>query len=219
MKPKLTSALVVLVLCGLAVGLVRARGEPPDGNRQKESDVSCVGRAYEKPLPPAGPGCTKEILARHGHPFMFPVHGGMAFGVSSDSDKPSSLNLWVDNQTDKEQTVSVCCLSTLLDAIDVFDSTGHRLLNWDEQMWLKARSDAHQNAEYRGHNGCDCSGFVRIPAHMMQIVDFGDLSRGYSLSPGKYIVSERKYFSQTNGTSAKNEMTAQAPAGLVVSIP
>lgn len=78
-----------------------------------ESEVACVDNSKRpSELPPPGPECAKQEFLKRGHPVMFHPHGGISFGISSEPDKPSALDLWADNQTDTVETLYVCCIST-----------------------------------------------------------------------------------------------------------
>jgi hypothetical protein len=150
-----------------------------------KSRVRCLGLPYSKELP-QGPACEKELFARWGHPFMFPVHDGIASGVSSGPDRPSTLVRWVENQTDKPVELFSCCNSTFFDSIDVFDSTGHRVLSKTDLAVQKAHEEGREMLEV-----CTCSGTSIVQPHTIQIVDSVEISVRYNLQPGRYIISER----------------------------
>ena len=168
-------------------GAVGRREAVSDSNTKSiQSAVGCVERPDGKPLPPPGPAWEQELFARHGRPFMFPVRGGVAFGVSSAPDNSSSLYLWADNQTGEAVTLYFCCISTLFDHIEIFDSEGHRVLGKSDQVAQKALSEPRDLVQV-----CSCSGFSSVPAHTIQLFVPADVSEGYSLQRGRYIVSER----------------------------
>jgi hypothetical protein len=179
-----------------------------------ESTVSCTDSSYAKELPPPGPACEKELFARRGRPFMFPAHDGIAFGVSSGPDKPVTLHLWADNQTDKPESLYFCCVSTLFGHSDVFDSEGHRVLSKDDQVEQKARLEGRVTVEV-----CSCSGWLSVPPHTIQLLDSEDISRGYNLQPGRYNVSERNPLSPYNLTPDEHEAAHHNPDGLTISVP
>jgi hypothetical protein len=141
---------------------------------------------------------------------MFPAHNGIAFGISSEPDKPSSLNLWVDNQTDKGESLYFCCVSTLFDHIDIFDSAGHRVLSRADVIEQKTREEGRTIV-----NVCTCSGWSQIPPHTIQVFIFADISEEYTLPPGHYTITERSPPS-LNNPKPEHEDTAKAPAGLAV---
>lgn len=135
-------------------GAVGRREAVSDSNTKSiQSAVGCVERPDGKPLPPPGPAWEQELFARHGRPFMFPVRGGVAFGVSSAPDNSSSLYLWADNQTGEAVTLYFCCISTLFDHIEIFDSEGHRVLGKSDQVAQKALSEPRDLVQV-----CSCSG-------------------------------------------------------------
>jgi hypothetical protein len=196
-------------------GTVGCRKPVSDSNTKSiQSAVGCVERPDGKPLPPPGPACEQELFARHGRPFMFPVREGIAFGVSSAPDNSSSLYLWADNQTGEAVTLSFCCISTLFDHIEIFDSEGHRVLSKSDQVAQKARSERRDLVQV-----CSCSGISSVPVHTMQLFVPADMSEGYSLQRGRYIVSERNPSATHNLTSDENEPIPHPPPGLAISIP
>jgi len=142
---------------------------------------------------------------------MFPARNGIAFGVSSEPDTPSSLILWLDNQTDKSEDFYFCCASTLFEHIDIFDSQGHRILSKTDHIELKARSEGHEVLQV-----CTCSGSLAVPAHTIQMFDFADLSLGYDLPPGQYVISERNPPAVYNLDADKHEGSHHAPLGLAI---
>src|SRR5580693_5149716 len=117
---------------------------------------------------------------------MFPARDGIAVGVSSGSDKPAALYLWADNQTDKAETFYICCVSTLFENIDIFDSEGRRFLSKGDKAEQKARSEGRETVQV-----CSCSGWFSLPPQTIRLVDSADVSQGYTLQPGRYTVSER----------------------------
>jgi hypothetical protein len=147
------------------------------------SKVVCVDNSKPKSqLPPPGPQCAEEESSRHGKPAMAPARAGIAFGVSSSPGSPTNVNIWMDNQTDKSQYYSMCCRSSFLAAIEIYDSAGHRLLSKGEQSFRKMCSEGQELAW-----ACSCSILVTVPPHSMQVVDSGDLEDGYVLPPGRYF--------------------------------
>jgi hypothetical protein len=179
------------------------------------SKVSCAdNKPFAKPLPSPGPACEQEVFARRGRPFMFPARNGIAFGVSSEPDKPSSLNLWVDNQTDKAESLYFCCASTLFDHIDIFDSRGHRVMSKTDQIEQKARAEGRTIID-----ACTCSGWSAIPPHTIQIFVSADISQGYALQPDRYTISERSPRPPYNLHPDENEGAPKVPLGLAISIP
>jgi hypothetical protein len=198
----LTSLLVLIVSAQVADSAGTRDALEAKINAPKPSNLGCGDRAYrqfEKPLP-TGHACEEELLARRGRPFMFPARNGIAFGVSSESGKPSSLNLWVDNQRDESQSIYVCC-ADLFKWIDVYDSAAHRVPSrWDE-LKEKLRSEGREYIE----GVCTCSGDHLIPPHTIQIVDYSDLSMAYSLAAGHYTITERQASPKKNDIPGKKQ--------------
>ena len=141
-----------------------------------KSEVACADSTKR------GPDCAKQEFSKHGYPVMFPPDLTIVFGISSDPAKPSDLYLWADNQTDKAQRVYVCCTSTLLEHIDVYDSNGHRVLTKTEIDTLEGKAFTVV---------CSCSGWISVPPHTIRSVDSANISAGYSLSAGHYIITEK----------------------------
>jgi hypothetical protein len=152
---------------------------------QSSSKVVCID--YSKPasaLASPGPQCEKEEFAKNGRPVMSPTSRGVAFGVSSPSGKPTIVHVWMDNQTDNPQSYYMCCATTFLDAIDVYDSGGHRLLSKSEQG-VRKMCAAGQVFE----KSCSCSAIFSIAPHTMQVVESGSIEEPYELQPGRYFVT------------------------------
>jgi hypothetical protein len=116
----------------------RPQPSPNFGLKPTASKISCSDLANAKELPPPGPACEKELFARRGKPYKFPARDGIAFGVSSEPDKPSTLHLWVENQTEETVNLHTCCGQTLYEHIDIYASDGHRILSKVDQDEEKA---------------------------------------------------------------------------------
>jgi hypothetical protein len=184
------------------------------GPKSTESAVRCIDIPYSKDLPPPGQGCEKELFARRGRPFMFPARDGVAFGVSSRPDKPTDLYLWADNQTGEAVSLYFCCVSTLFDHIDIFDSKGHRVLSEMDRTEQKALSEGRELVQV-----CSCSGWASVPPHAIQLFVFSDISQRYTLQPGRYTISERNPPATYNLRPDEREAAPHAPPGLAISIP
>lgn len=210
MRLRLVIVLSAVLMCGPALDII-AQATGDRLTAPSPSEVECIDRQSAEPLPLPGPACEKEVFARHGRPFMFPARDGIAYGVSLDSGKPTSLNLWVDNETNETKPIGFCCISTLARHIDIFDSQGHRVLSLDDEIERKAFSEGHEVEEV-----CSCSGEVDIKPHTMRILDHAALVQLYSLGSGRYIVSERQPPAQRLGQH-KHEK-AVPPPGLSISI-
>lgn len=177
------------------------------------SRVECYDNSKAKrdwPLP--GPECAKQVFAKFGQPFMFPAQNGIAYGISSTPDDPSNLSLWADNQTPTTQDFYVCCISTVLDHIDVYDEKSHRILSESDKFEQKAQAEGRPTVK-----ACSCSRWATIPPHVIDYLGSADLSRGYTLPSGKYTVSERKPVGEANFSTEPPGNSR--PVGLSVSIP
>lgn len=114
---------------------------------------------------------------------MAPPEQGVAYGVSVPPGQSGRVNIWMDNQTDQTQSYLMCCRLTFLSGFDVYDSSGHRILNKQEESETKMCA-AHQDFAM----SCTCSAWISVPAHTMEVVDAGELSDGYTLSQGEYFL-------------------------------
>lgn len=216
MSTFLSSSLVCILLLINQGNPVDSRQQAPSSSNATSSDstVSCADRPYAKDLPPPGPACEKELLARRGRPFMFPARDGVAYGVSSSPDDPSALYLWTDNQTDKTVSLSFCCVSTLFAHINIFDSAGRRVLSRTDQAEEKARSEGREIVQ-----GCTCSGSSSVPPHTIQLFVSADISEGYALRPGRYTISERNPPATYSLRLDEHQAAPHSPPGLALSIP
>jgi hypothetical protein len=191
---------------------VRARewlGRAPLGS----SRVACVDNTKpNSELPPPGTRCAEMEFAKRGRPVMSVSDGAIAFGVSSPDGKPTTVYIWLDNQTDKPQSYYVCCRASFLNQIEVYDSAGQRLLRKGEQ--------AGQKICDRELVGCGCSTGVSVAPHTLQVVDSGDLGDGYLLSAGRYFIvpsrSGRKACDSLNRTIADGSKVKAANAVMMV---
>ena len=185
------------------------------GTKSGKSEVACTDNS--KPasaLPRPGPQCEKDEFAKRGRPFMFPANGGLAFGVSSVPGKPSTLYLWADNQTEKAESLYVCCISTLFEHIEVYDAGGHRVLSKMDLAEQQASSDGKVTLR-----GCSCSGWVLVPPHTIEILEYADISDGYLLSTGRYVITERTPAAPSNPNPEVQKAASHPPPGLAISIP
>jgi hypothetical protein len=170
----------------------------PGESGARQSKIVCS--EYRDPksgLPLSGPQCAEKVYARWGMPVMSPAHDGIAFGISSPPGKPMTVSVWMDNETEQTKQYLMCCRLTFLEAIDVFDSEGNRLLSTNEQSERKTCSE--------GKGGdwtvaCTCSALESVAPHTMEIIDSGDLSDGYVLAPGRYFVAPANIY-KTDCTS------------------
>ena len=207
-------ACVLLVMSQGDLACVPPQAAGGPDTKSIKSTIECTESPYAKELPPPGPACEKELLARRGQPFMFSAHNGVAFGVSFGPDKPSTLFLWADNQTDKPVNLLICCGSTLAEHIDIFDSEGHRVLSKTDQAEQKTRSEGREMVQV-----CTCSGWVSVPPHTIRLLDSTEISAWYSIQPGRYTISERDPPAAYNLKPDERGVTLDAPPGLSISIP
>jgi hypothetical protein len=109
---------------------------------------------------------------------------------------------------------SAGCATTLFANIEVFDSDGRRLLSKADREAQQAASEGRELAEV-----CTCSGNVLIAPHTMQLFDFADISREYTLKPGRYMITERNTPNTHNLITEANQRQHHGLTGLVISIP
>jgi hypothetical protein len=217
MAKVLCSVLAVLLFPVISSRSGQAR-QQASGNadaKSSESIVACTDNSKAaSELPPPGPQCHQEEFAKRGQPFMFPAHDGIAFGVSSGPGKPSTLYLWTDNRTEKDVDLLICCVSTLFEHIDIYDSSGVRLLSKLDQAARKAGSEGRVVVQE-----CTCSGWVSVPPHTIKFLESAEISDGYVLPGGRYIITERPPVSGLNPRPEAQTAASSAPSGLAISIP
>jgi hypothetical protein len=145
---------------------------------------------------------------------MFPARNGIAYGISSGPDVHSELYLWADNQTDATVNLYFCCVSSLFDHIDIFDSGGHRVLSKADQLVQKVHSEGRESVDV-----CSCSGWSSVPPHTIQLFVFADIYDAYTLGPGHYVISERNPPGTLNLKPDDNQDAPYAPSGVDILIP
>jgi hypothetical protein len=133
-------------------------------------------------VPPTGVQCAEADFKKRGRPLMLAQQNDIAFGVSSRSTEPSELFIWMDNRTEQTQSYGMRCRVSFLGAFVAYDSAGKRLLSAAERRGRQLHSPMDEGEV------CSCCIVVSIPPHTMQVVDYGNLSEGYRLSPGSYFV-------------------------------
>ena len=116
---------------------------------------------------------------------MFPLRNGIAYGVSAMPDKPGSLTIWMDNQTEQTQNCLFCCNSTFKDFIQLYDANGRRV-----PTKIEAENEKLKDSDRVLIQACTCSGWVNVPPHSLKVIDHGDLSSNYAVSPGRYTIIE-----------------------------
>ena len=209
--------LAVLLFSVISSSSGRAHQQASGNADVKSSEYMVACTDNSKPpseLPPPGPKCAKEEFSKRGRPFMFPAHRGVAYGISSDPGKPSTLYLWADNRTEKDVDLLICCMSTLFEQIDICDSAGVRLPSKVDKYEQKARLEGRTAV-----GGCTCSGWVLVPPHTVKFLESADISVGYILPAGRYIIAERPPVSGLNPRPQAQTAASSAPSGLAISIP
>jgi len=210
-------AFLVFLLAGFGAS-AQPRQEAPakPGTKSAQSKVACTDNSKRpSELPAPGLVCEQQEFSKRGRPLMFPAHGGIAWGISSDPAGRPILYLWADNQTEEVQTLYVCCISTVFEHINVYDSEGHRVLSKDEETERKARSEGHVTVTVQV---CSCSGWVLLQPHTIKFIEFANISDGYALPPGRYIVAGKKPTSEPDGETEKQNRSP-LPPGLSISVP
>ena len=157
-----------------------AQDEPAIPSKVACSDSTTLSRDQRSPE-----ACAKSDFALYGHPVMFPLRDGFAFGVSVAPEKPGSITIWMDNQTEKPKTRGYCCNATFIWYIDLYDQSGLRI-----PSELETINAAHHSTPLRAVAACTCSGFVTVPSHSVKVIDHGDLATSYKLAPGQYTIIE-----------------------------
>jgi hypothetical protein len=189
-------------------------GVHPPASKSVESTVSCSDKPYSKSLPRPEPACEKALVRRLGRPLMFPAHNGIAFGLSFGPDKSGMLYLWADNQTGTAVNMYACCISTLLEHIDIFDSEGHRVRSKENQLKQKAALEGLPTIA-----SCSCSGWVLVPPHTIRFFVHANIADGYALQRGSYTISERNPVAPNSLRSDEHEIETHARLGLAISVP
>jgi hypothetical protein len=209
-------AVLLFTVISISSGQAHQQASANADAKSGESIVACTDNSKKaSELPPPGPECAKEEFAKRGQPFMFPAHRGVAYGISSGPGKPSTLYLWADNRTEKDADLLICCVSTLFEQIDIYDSAGVRLLSKADQAARKAGLEGRVVVG----GGCTCSGWVLVPPHTIKFLEFADISDGYVLPSGRYIIAERPPVSGSNPKLEAQTGASSTPPGLDISIP
>jgi hypothetical protein len=181
----------------------RYDGDPMNINYDREETEHEQRRATAGiPLPPE---CTPDLSADTGKPVIFRHLGSLIWGLST-KPVPYGENifmlLWVCNTTDKPLPVMTCedIDRFWLDGLDVFDSSGHRVLSRREENDKKLR-DSNKFAPGGCFFSCTRNFPINIPAHSCLHASFSnpnydfvrDIRTYYSLPPGRYAIvpSER----------------------------
>lgn len=176
---------VILSISLFTYASLASQASPAPISAPTPSLVACVdpGKSPSQTAP-AGAQCAALEFARKGKPLLSAATDGVAFGVSVPPGKAGLIYIWMDNQTDEQKYYLACCRATFLERFDIYDSSGQRILNREEEK--------DRNACFKGSTfalECTCSGLVEVKPHTMQIVDSGDIADGYSLQPGLYALA------------------------------
>jgi len=102
------------------------------------SKINCTDVGYAKNCA-ARPACEKELFARRGKPYMFPVRDGIAFGCLQHLTNRPTLYLWVENQTEKTINFFTCCGQTIFMNSSMSTVPTHRVLSERNMSYQKAR--------------------------------------------------------------------------------
>lgn len=187
--------------------------------RPTSSKVACVDYTIPKSqLLSPGSQCEAREFAKRGKPAMSPPRNGVAFGVSSPPNEPATVYVWVDNRSDQPRSFYVCCGLSFLDAVDVYDSTGRRLITGQERKEQETCAKGGAFTE-----SCTCSLWISVPSHTMQIMFSGDIQKTYDLQPGRYFVSParvkrgdceslRRTLAETAGAEPSDAIMVTIPA-------
>ena len=153
--------------------------------------------AAAEPLPKE---CAANLSADTGRPVMFPPRGALTWGLSSRAvsyGEPDSVLLWLFNPKDKPQPVWTCMDigQFWLSGIDVFDSSGHRVLTRAEEK-DKGFPGLKDVNLYSCLVSCARNFTIDIAPHSCAHTTFSasaydfarDLRNYYSLPPGRYRI-------------------------------
>jgi len=152
------------------------------------SKIACVDNTKRlSDLPPPGPECAKQEFEKRGRPLMSAAQNGIAYGFSSPQNGSTTVYMWLDNQTNESQTYSTCSTSNVINAVDVYDSAGRRLLSRQDQDKQKICAE-HKEFSLEFLPMCTWTKMVIIAPHTMQVVDSNDLQSSYVLSPGRFFI-------------------------------
>ena len=146
-------------------------------------------------------GCSQADMAKYGHPVMFSQVNGVTFGASTERNKfqqgePISVAVWLSNESHRIVQTGGC--SFLEDKIDVFDSTGRRLLSEAEKADIKLRQEGRQSIRV-----CSDSLPLMNRRHgFCGVIGGGVLNREFNLPPGKYTIKQKKTGASTDEGNA-----------------
>lgn len=186
-----------------------AQGEPTIPSKVACSDSTTLSRDQRSPE-----ACAKSDFALYGHPVMFPPRDGVTCGVSVAPEKPGSITIWMDNQTEKPKTRGSCCNATFIVYIDLYDQSGRRI-----PSDLETFNAAHHPTQLRAVGLCTCSGFVTVPPHSVKVIDHGDFATSHKLAPGQYTIIEYPLrFAAGPQRTPSPTLPASGPR-LIVSVP
>lgn len=144
------------------------------------SHVECADNSTILPKEDRTPErCSESDFALYGKPVMFPMHGGLAYGISVSPMNPTLITIWLDNQTQSPYVYGFCCELTFARAFELHGENGGRVPRKEEIKKGELRNSNTQWVE-----SCSCSGWVNIPSNALKVVDSGHLRNAYTLAPG-----------------------------------
>jgi hypothetical protein len=183
-------------------------------NRREQERTAAI-----QPLPKE---CAANLSADTGRPvMMFPSRSALTWGLSSRTvtyGEPVSVLLWLFNPTDEAQPVWTCMEidQFWVSGIDVFDSSGHRVLTREEEKNKELAASGKNMPLSACMFSCTRNFTIDIAPHSCAHTTFSapaydfarDLRTYYSLPPGRYrlVPAEREQecmpVSRTLGDSA-----------------
>jgi hypothetical protein len=147
-------------------------------------------------------GCTADVSMDTGRPVMFRSVGGLAWGLSTKPipyGEAVPVILWVCNTTDAPKDIMTCSDIARFwrGGIDLFDSSGHRVLNQEEENQKKLRESGGAPVSIGSGMPCIDSAINILPHSSIHgsfsKSDYLSLRAPYSPPPGRYFIvpSER----------------------------
>jgi hypothetical protein len=181
--------------------------------REGKYDGDAMNVAYEKSVAVRGEKalpkqCATGDFSKLGRPMMLEPWGDLQFGLSVTEERipqgqPPILHLWIDNTSDKEESVMTCMTLDVFWAedFDLYDAYGHRVLKKKEWEPRRRPAGVEEKPSLLCFGGWSCGrNFpIPIPAHtcMNGAAEPGgyDFNRNllmyYDLPPGKYYAVPR----------------------------
>jgi len=184
----MSKTLSALLLTPILLFQASHSGQP--ARRSPQTPVASKAACSDVTALPANrrtPEACAEV-ALYGRPVLFPARNGIAYGVSAMPDKPLTVHIWMGNHTEKPQTTYLCCNTTFVRYIDLYDQSGQRTPSRLEIA--NAKSPLADPLDPRAVENCGCSGWSTVPAHSLKVIDHGNLSTSYALASGRYTIVE-----------------------------